>query len=524
MFILYLAISSAYADYHYGNSQYDALSTKLTHVLNINPSDITRQQIEEINNQFASLPRSEAPVEDLREMKFHLQYWRKTTAEKIMATTRQETNVDQLIAQLEALTALRFTLSAESIDLLVALPLITQESAAAAEMVELLSQQGQGVALDKMQQQLSLDLSKFSLALAGPRANVPIMPLMPSKFPFELWSEEEEFDHYAYPDSSSNNTILYKGMVLKAGDFILMNTNDSGDANFSSIGNERAYVSHFGIVAFLERNQKRYPVGIEMHRDGLRAVPLSRFLSRDFAAYLEIYRLRGMNEQWGDRINVAVAEELNKPRGYDFHSQEVDRRYLNCVTVGSLFLELSGVELFEPKTTVREDILDDLAKMGLHYELLLTPTDIVRSPRVDFVGTMDQGRYNELLARDLTAGQLVGIFNEGTVDFSRAPLIYNFYRWSVAQIKKDNIFGKLILKLENMDRGNLPNGSNELIAWVTPFENRYNKLVEKALPLLIPRIEKLGPSLSEIQNDPEIRKILQDHSKKLRKLFSETDD
>ena len=514
----------ASAAHHYGNSRYESFAREVTEALQLKVEDITLAQIHQIHTEFAGLPRTEAPIPDMREVKFLIQYWRMKTSEKILTALKTETDAEQFSRRVNALNGLNLTLSSTVIDSLTHLPLMTKSDSANAAIVALLENQGQGAILDQLPKTSGTQksLNPLTFAMAGPRASVPIKPLEPSKYPFERWSKNPEFTHYAFTDSESRNTFRYRGMTLQAGDFILMNGNDPTDADFTSLGKERAYISHFGIVAILEKDGKRFPVGIEMHTNGVRAVPLSRFISRDFAAYVEIYRMRGMNEEWREKINTIALQELNKPRGYDFQSQDENRHFLNCVTVGSLFLELSGVAPFEAQTQVRKEILDDFQKLGLTYDHLLTPTDIARSPRVDLVGTIDQGTYAELMGRDLTAGQLVRVFDEGTVDFRKAPLMYYVYRWSVGQIKRGTIPGKIILAWKKMDAGSLPNAPTQLLGWVIPFENRYRTMVKESLPLLTAKIMKMEPSLEEIQADPEIRQILEGHSKKLRKLFSKT--
>lgn len=155
------------------------------------------------------------------------------------------------------------------------------------------------------------------------------------------------------------------------------------------------------MVTILEKDGIRFPAAVEIHTDGLRAMPLSRFLSQKVVAYIEFYRLRGMDEAWRQKISKVAQEKLKKPHGYDFHAQDLDRRYVHCATTLSILLEGSGVKPIEGANVVRNEIRDDFAVLGLNYTQLLTPTDITRSPprlRGDsrskpLLGTSREGSY-----------------------------------------------------------------------------------------------------------------------------------
>ena len=215
-----------------------------------------------------------------------------------------------------------------------------------------------------------------------------ILPVKASQWPFEKWASDPEFSSYVFVE----NGVKYRGLTFQNGDILLSNLHGPTDGLYTSFMDPVGYLAHFALFTLFEKDHGFFPAVIEIHEHGIRAVPLSVFLSGSFTEYVEIYRVRNPSAGWVQDLPKLTSAILKEPHAYDFCSQDEDRKYLSCSSVGSLFFERMGMKPIVAKALFPAGVAKNLSQFDMTFSEILTPTDYATDPRLELVGTLSQGR------------------------------------------------------------------------------------------------------------------------------------
>ncbi len=350
---------------------------------------------------------------------------------------------------------------------------------------------------------------------SGPQLDIDIRPIEPSSWSFAAWSQRKDFSNYYF----EGEELKYRGLTLRSGDFILVNENSSADGLYTSINTPQSYFSHFGMLVFIKQDGNIFPAVFENHKKGVRAVPLSIFISEKFTSYAEIYRLPNQSADWADRLSDVALQVLQEVHAYDFTSQEKDRKYLNCANVGSLFLEKLSVKPIESKSTYLPKAFANMEILGMQPNIrMLSPTDYMKDPRVQFVGVVDNNLLPKLLADRLVENRFVELVSSKRLNPANFPFMYHLNMWGLQHIEDKDALGSLFLSYSGLTAETFPKGPNSLMAIIEVLEDEVNTASLQTLKDL-GSLDTNDFSLKALESDEKSRAKIEAQLKDLESWF-----
>ncbi len=418
--------------------------------------NISDLKIERILGAYQSFKRYEATAEDVLELKFQMAHWRKYTAEALIADAskralrRKPGEKHPLI--LSYLQKLNIKLTP--------IQLKTLEDLWGKELLSSLSFE--------------------------PQKQIKIVPIKPSAWPFERWGKVTEFSRYEFKEGG----VFYRGLTLYPGDIFLANLNHGGDGVYTAMSDPRSSFSHFAFLAFLQKDGRLYPAAIEIYELGVRAVPLSVFLSPQFTPYLEVYRFKKIPSGWRETINVKAAEMLHEIHAYNFYFDVNDDTYLSCTNVGSCIFKKTGVVPILWKSEFKGAIGENVKKLGLEDLRLLTPIDYMLSNRLDFIGVVDNNDFLGEVQKELVLRRIRNLFQMRVIDPERFPLEFKLNRWGIQKIRSGSKLGNLFMWVEGFRRETFPKGPTDGMALVEIFEAQTKKSVDQSKEIIEKEINR----------------------------------
>ncbi len=313
--------------------------------------------------------------------------------------------------------------------------------------------------------------------MAGPQKLLPMMANRRSRATTEKWMKMEEFSNYQFID----NGVIYRGMELHTGDMILSNVNLDGNGVFTTLIEPKGYAYHFGIIAILENDGRKYPVVVETYEIGVRIVPLSQFVSKNFNCYFEVYRLNKIPSNFYDSINKLSEELPAKVKGYNFDTEDPDFTYLACTSVATCLFQNAGIDPIPSKThySKKGNILKNLDTIELITGPFLSPWDFISSSKTHCVGLFDNGYFSLNVARELCELYMFGLFEKGTLEIKKMPFLYFVNCFGVKRIQENKLLGKLLSRIVGFTHSNLPRASYKILASIEIFEHTMVKCVRR---------------------------------------------
>jgi hypothetical protein len=323
-------------------------------------------------------------------------------------------------------------------------------------------------------------------ALAGPSRKIDIEPSAPSKWPLQRWAKKEVFGEYAFTERGVN----YRGLELQSGDVFLLHMHEHSDGMYTSYADPAQLFPHFGLFVVLELDGKRLPAVLEIHRMGLRAIPLSAYLQPSYSDYVEVYRLddEAKPEGFEARLSVAAIVAATEPHAYGLdpaQSLDSDRHYLTCGQVGSMLFERSGVDPWRASSAPTSGAASNLAKLDLELGPYLTPTDYVYHPSepdnaLHFVGLVDNGATTSMLARHLIITKVGEWMGTRSLDPELLGRDYKLKHWAMQHWEARDRLGLALVKLFGFTPDNFPGGPAKLMAAIDSLEHGVVNAVELA--------------------------------------------
>ena len=309
---------------------------------------------------------------------------------------------------------------------------------------------------------------------AGPAADLKITANRSSPWTFSRWKERKEYSEYEF----EGDGIHYRGVFFRPGDVLLSNVNLDGNGVYTSLSDIKNFSSHSAFVAILEDNDARFPAVIETYEKGVRAVPLNVFLGPRFSSYSEVYRCKRITSRNTELLNRAALKLIESVKGYNFDSEDQDREYMSCTSVGRFLLQDAGLEPVKTRSSITaHTIVKNLAKVGYTHCAFFAPVDYLLDNNNYCVGWVDNNQFTRLFARELVDRCFRDQFAKRELNPRKFPLMYRINLWGIRHIRRQSLIGKFIGLIEGFDHINLPKGPDELIAVVTLVESQLGKAI-----------------------------------------------
>jgi hypothetical protein len=304
---------------------------------------------------------------------------------------------------------------------------------------------------------------------------------------------------------------------------LVTNVNVDSNGLYTAALGPASFASHMGVFAVLQAGERRFPAVIEIYRNGLRAVPLSVFLSPSFCSYVEVYRLDEIGPAHQLRINVLAVKLLNEVKGYSFLAAgEEEPGYLYCTGVFNKMLESLGIEPIETKSYCYNDKMNEnLTSLGYSCHSVLTPVDIAVDSRVQFIGVLDNGRFDLEISRFAAIHDLAKHMSEFDLNVDKLPFMYYVYDWAIAQVEAGTYLGRVLLLANGFTTENFPRGPRRFCSFVKSLDFYLKRIVKKiSLPLqeIIEKQEGVFSVHDLLDSDPQTA-LLNKYNGRMRKFF-----
>lgn len=337
------------------------------------------------------------------------------------------------------------------------------------------------------------------------------------------WARRPEFALSAYAQEAG--AVKYRGMRLESGDVLLANLASDSDGIYTTLAEGRRSFAHVAVYVLLEKDGRKFPAVVEIHDEGVRAVPLRFFLSDRFASYVEIYRYRRMPPAARAKLGAVALQMIQEVHGFDFYMNESQSTYLTCALTASQLFRRAGLETvadgsrYDPQKLVNIHFLG--ADSGLGRKLLF-PDDFSRSPLLHLAGYFDNDRFVRKMARDLVRDRVQELFVTERLDEKRFPWDFRIYQFAVRSIQSHSWMAPLFLKVLGFRADNFPKGPAMFLALAKPAFERVEESTRSLASVLEKNEGKLEAARSwdALEADPEVRAMVERSMKDFEALYS----
>jgi len=471
------------------NDVYSAgTATDLPAVAELSSPSESLERIQEVNEAYAQLERHRTDAREILERKFAVAFWRMQFLKDLLHGDPVWLRNDQE-GLVEILSELKIYVPAD-------LQAQLSESIRDKDLLALVMAR-QGVRAGSFQE--------FSTK-AGPGVDLKITANRSSAWPFEKWRNIREFSEYEF----EGDGVHYRGVFFRPGDIVLSNVNLDGNGLYTALADPQNFCSHSAIFAILQDKERRFPALIETFEKGVRAVPLNVFLGPRFSSYTEVYRHRELGAGQVERVTQAAIEATRNVRGYNFDTEDRDRTYMSCSSVGRFLLQDAGLDRIQTKSHIRHpQIQKNLGQLGYTFFRFFAPVDYLLDEKLSFIGWIDNNQFDRLLARELIESHFRNIFSEKEISVEKFPFMSRVNYWGIGQMRRRTPIGKIITLVEGFDHANLPKGPDRLLSVITQAEAQIGSAIRRTRPFVRDYIAGLSSfDLEHVKSDEDIRKIV----------------
>jgi len=339
---------------------------------------------------------------------------------------------------------------------------------------------------------------------AGPGRDLPIPVNHDSRWPFSRWKTLPEFTEYEISDTG----VSFRGLTFQPGDVLLTNVNRPGNGVYTCLTDPPAVSSHSGFFAVIEDDGKRYPSVMETYAFGVRPVPLNVFLSPSFAYYTEVYRHRDIDARHADTINHTARDLCDNVKGYNFDTDDPDRNYVSCTSVGRIMHTDAGVVPARTRSTVGDPrVRENLLKTGYSNPTYMTPVDYLVDEHFSCTGWIDNNLFAPMIAGELVYRGFRRAMRDRTIDKGHYPLQSHLNAWAIQQVRRGTLLAPLITLFSGFDNTSLPKGPDSVLAMITVVEEQLARAIRRVHKSIAPRLERYPyTDVSQVLDDPEIQR------------------
>ncbi|MES3036781.1 MAG: YiiX/YebB-like N1pC/P60 family cysteine hydrolase, partial [Bdellovibrionota bacterium] len=312
----------------------------------------------------------------------------------------------------------------------------------------------------------------------------------------------------------NDNKVLYRNVVFQPGDIILANRKDDSDGIFTTLVEGHQCFAHVAIFAMLEKEGMKYPSIVEIHHEGVRAIPLKVYLSDNFISYVEVYRHKSSNTDFQNCISRESQLMLNEVHGFSIYMDDSQEVYLSCALTASQLYRRAGMGPVTGKSRYSLKTIPNLRVLGNEcgaFRDLLMPDDFAKNTNFKIVGAIDNGRFYEVTARTLARERIRIIWQTRTLNPKKFPKIIPIVKFCINRIHNRTwVLGPWLAKKMGFTVENFPSGPATFISMVPTTEARMMEssrilaAVLKASPMRYLSCQ----SWDEFNSQPELRKMV----------------
>ncbi len=447
-----------------------------------------KDSIIEINNRYLNLDRSQLPRPEMNELKFNLQFLKKS----ILQYSKTIIKNKKLCEILNDLIKLYIELDVYIEDKILEKIQIhiqgCEKDTHDLLFVELLVRQNRSQMLEVFKD--GKYFAEYKKAV-GPYKDIKIVANKTSKIVYEKWSKISNFKNYEYRDDG----VIFRGKYIQEGDVILSNVNIWGNGVYTAVANEKDCAYHMGVFCIIRDNDKRIPVVIEAYEKGARPVPLKIFLSKRFCSYCEIYRMKDIEKKQMHNLGKVALEMCREVKGYNFDTEDVDREYLACTMVPTALYERAGIDPIKSKSSYFNDpkIKRNLEAIGQDYSKFFVLADYAQDKRMKCVGVIDNDEFIRNITSEMLERRFKTMFLERQVVCSKLPLEYQINYWGIGQLRNKTMVGKVITLIFGFDSVSLPKGDDRTLAVVEVLMHSVGRDIKRNLKVFKSIINYSGP-------------------------------
>ena len=347
-------------------------------------------------------------------------------------------------------------------------------------------------------------------AAAGPGVDLKIEANRDSAWPFSRWKADPRFSQYEF----SGDEVRYRGVAFRPGDVLLANVNLDGNGVYTALLDPKAYCSHSAVFAVLRDGGRRFPAVIETYEKGLRAVPLNVFVGPRYVAYAEVLRHAATGLPHAEAFGDAALGAIERAKGYNFYTEDPDRDYVSCTTLGRLLYEEVGVGSIASASEVGDaGVRRNLERLQYTaFEPFFAPVDYLLNGDFDRVGFIDNNQLPRMVARELVEERFRERFSAGVLDMRRLPIMFYLNLWAIGHIRKRSLLGKVISRAMGFDHVSLPKGPDRMLAAIEPIEAQLGNAIKR----LVPHVETLLAEMhhfdpAALRRDARVQRLLDEH-------------
>ncbi|RZA09750.1 MAG: hypothetical protein EOP11_00645 [Proteobacteria bacterium] len=339
----------------------------------------------------------------------------------------------------------------------------------------------------------------------------------------DTWAHRPEFSLEAY--EAAEEGVYFRGIKFTTGDLLLTNQDCDSDGLFSTLLEEQINFSHVAMFCLLNYRGKLLPSVLEINEMGVRAIPLKAMASERFNTYLEIYRLRApLSRAEKERINSAAITMMQETHAFDIYQDDTQTKYLNCArTVAELFRS-AGVEPIPATSQYHPRTFRNLEFLGIDacaQKSMLMPDDFIRSQAFRIEGSIDNGRFVDVVARGLMRERIQEIWRTKFMDRKNFPTEFLVNRFVINGIKQNRWYAPGLLRAAGFSRDQFPSGPLMFLSLV-PTANRLMKQGSRTIRRgLQARPEKVmdASSWQSLTMDEEVRALVLRGSERFARLY-----
>ena len=499
---------------------YDAFSSLLKNTLHGSPEAIA--QVQKVYGNLVRDPKHEA---ELIQLKYQYMLWRQQ--EKEICLKRIRSQKDELLIErhLIGLYQLQKTLTDSDLKtLMVVLKHFPQNPKIHSEILKIFADRLPLATLRKLiySGQFHGPDKKFLIQRAGPLENIVMPPVVPSRYKEKGWFQSMDLTNYQI----NGHYLHYRGITLQTGDLLLVDLSHLSGGLFASFIGEGGYAGHIAMFVMLKEKGKSIPAIIEMHQNGIRAIPVSTFFDPAETHYFEVFRPKTQIDT--DRMSSETSKLLaNNHFKYDFTLPEKFDFYGDAQTCASLIFSLNERSGFT--RTLNESALTpkaelNLKMLGTSTHRILTPTDFILSDDYRFVGLIDHQDAVSQIAIHLMVRQIGQLIENKELDLKALPEKYISKQKGIQWILDHPKVGMSMLWLFKVDRDHFALGTSSIISFMEALDSYSEEANRENLPALEAKIHAEINSrglltLSELGQTSEISNLIQQATGKIHLWF-----
>jgi len=481
--------------------------------------DLSPANIDYLKSLYLALPRPDSLHDNLLHkakfafmgLRYHLAEYANYCCKGIAE------NRNAIIERMRFLQKLDVKLSQESIDLIIKYFGNHHDKELEHELIKLLALQGQHDAIRYVAK--GRDRSE-AIKIAGPSKTMHMVANFSCGEPFSRWSKRIAYKSYFYEGSG----VYYRGIYFKPGDIVLSNVNLDGNGVYTAMGTPHNLFYHAAIFGMVNG----VPAVAESYEKGVRLVPLSEFLTPLFSSYIEVIRLNSYEEgeaQFATKINNAMSTIEQDVVGYNFDTEDEDRRYLACTRIPSFVYEKAGYKPFEARSTFSGRMRENLSAFGFTYGKYLAPLDLLTDPQFHVIGVIDNNHYAKSITRELCERGMRRMFEHRIVSQAKFPLSFKIDAFFASKIQRGTPLGHAIGIFLSHSPKNIPKGNPLTLAAVGKLCQMMSQIVRTSSEDLIEkRVTEMHPfRFQDFFEDETIKIFIDDKLSPFRKWFPTVD-